>query len=85
MLMYGPSSCMNIRFAGQGIEYNFTSFKEGGIRLNYLLPNIQQISDDFEFDFVYAQYLMTNDQVFVEFFRDIHEVIIFDIEATYVQ
>ena len=74
MLMYGPSSCMNIRFAGQGIEYNFTSFKEGGVRLNYLLPNIQQISDDFEFDFAYAQYLMTNDQVFVEFFQIIYNL-----------
>lgn len=76
MLMYGPSSCMNIRFAGEGVEYNFTSFKESGKRLSYLLPNIQQISDDYEFDLAYAQYIMCNDSIFVEFFQIIYNLYI---------
>ena len=72
--MYGPAKCMNIRFTGEGVEYNFTSFKEGGIRLSHLLPNIDQISDDFEFDLAYANYLMGDDQVFFEFFQIIHNL-----------
>lgn len=74
MLMYGPSRCFNIRFAGEGVEFNFTSFKEGGVRLNYLIPYLDQISDDFEFDLAYANYIMNNDQVFVQFFQIIYNL-----------
>lgn len=76
MLMYGPASCMNIRFAGEGVEYNFTSFKETGNRLEYLLPNPQFIDDRYEFDVMYANYIMNNDQVFVEFFQIIYNLYI---------
>lgn len=69
MLMYGPSSCTNIRFAGEGVEFNLTSFKEGMTRLAYLMPRIDQVVDDYDFDVAYANYIMSNDQVFVEFFQ----------------
>ena len=76
MLMYGPCKCLNIRFAGEGVEYNFTSFKEGGIRLNYLLPRIDLISSDYEFDLAYANYIMNNNNAFVEFFQVIYNLYI---------
>lgn len=75
MLMYGPSSCQNIRFAGEGVEYTLISFKENlPNRLVNLLPNISQITDDFEFDLNYANYIMNNDIVFVEFFQIIYNL-----------
>ena len=76
MLMYGPSRCLNIRFAGDGVEYSFTTFKEMPNKLLYLLPKLNLVTDDYNFDLEYANYIMTNDVAFVEFFQIIYNLYI---------
>lgn len=75
MLMYGPASCANIRFSGTGVEYNFTSIKEGMNNLSLLIPsNPSLVPNDINFDIQYANYIMNNDNVFVEFFQIIYNL-----------
>ena len=77
MLMYGPSSSVNIRFGGTGIIYNLTSMKEGFVSLQGLIPpnSIGKLIDR-DFDIAYANFIMYNDAVFATFFQIIYNLYI---------
>lgn len=69
MLMYGNSN----NIITTGIVFNLTSMKEGFDRLSRLIPpNTIGRFTDREFDIVYANYIMSNDFVFKEFFDIIY-------------
>ncbi len=77
MLMYGNPQATNLNFSGKGVVYNLTSMKENFINLSLLLPpnSIGRFTDR-DFDIVYANYIMNNDMVFVEFFQIIYNLYI---------
>lgn len=69
MLMYGNSN----NIITTGIVFNLTSMKEGFTRLSRLIPpNTIGRFTDREFDIIYANYIMSNDFVFKEFFDIIY-------------
>ena len=69
MLMYGNS--MNI--INTGMVYNLTSLKEGIPRLNLLIPpNYIGRLNGKDFDLAYADYIMSNDFIFKQFFDIIY-------------
>ena len=72
MLAYGTSNV--IEELGDGWKvYNLTSYREGLLTLNYLIPNLELIRnlDGPTFDMMYFNYIMSNDQVFYQFFGEI--------------
>ena len=73
MLMYGDVS----NIINTGAVYNITSLKEGMIRLpNLIPPNLIGKFVDKDFDIAYANYIMSNDIVFKEFFDIIYNLYI---------
>lgn len=79
MLMYGydRNDILSIDFAGEGLIYNLASMKEGFIRLpNLIPPNKIGHFVDRDFDIAYANYIMSNDTVFCEFFQIIYNLYI---------
>lgn len=69
MLMYGNS--MNI--IDTGVVYNLTSMREGLYNLSTLIPpNEIGRFEGRDFDLAYANYILMNDFVFVEFFGIIY-------------
>lgn len=66
------SFCLNNK---PNMVFNLSSLSNMGIRLEYLMPPydiLTSIRADREFDISYAQYIMTNDAVFVDMFRLIY-------------
>ena len=73
MLFYGNSGCLSI-VNPETVVYNITSMKEGLYRLNLVPPNSMGHMIDKDFDIAYANYIMSNDAIFYDFFK-----IIFDL------
>ena len=77
MLMYGVGrdDILNIGFAGTGVMYNLTSLREGFNTLRLLIPpnEIGRFTDR-DFDIAYANYIMSNDNIFCEFFQIIYNL-----------
>lgn len=72
MLMYGNS--INSSYVDAKI-YNVSSMREGFINLQILIPpNIIGKTFDREFDINYFNYILGNDNVFMEFFRIIQDL-----------
>lgn len=66
-----------IKMSGPGVVFNLTSLKEGFDRLNLLVPpNSLGRFTDRDFDIAYANYVMNNDPVFIQFFWVIYELYI---------
>ena len=79
MLMYGldRDDILNIRFSGEGIVYNLSSYKEGFVSIKKLLPpNSLGAFSGRDFDIQYTNYIMNNDLVFAEFFQIIYNLYI---------
>ena len=74
--MYGRASVVrNIDFVGTGMIYNIASMTENFSQLPSLIPpNELGRFVDRDFDTVYAEYIMNNDNVFVEFFQIIYQL-----------
>lgn len=73
MLMYGDSK----NIINTGYVYNITSYLEGYIRLNALIPpNELGRFTGKDFDIVYADYIMSNDWIFKQFFDIIYNLYI---------
>ena len=71
MLFYGDSS--NIVMEAK--VFNLTSMKEGYPALSRLIPpNYIGLFTDREFDIQYANYIMSNDYIFFEFFTIIYSL-----------
>ena len=78
MLMFGDASAaQSIDFVGQGKVFNLSSMVEGFVTLRYLIPpnNIGRFTDR-EFDIAYMNYVLGNDNVFMDFFQIIYELYI---------
>jgi len=74
MLMYG--NCFTANIVDAKI-YNVSSMREGYENLQILIPpNIIGKTFDREFDINYFNYIMSNDNVFMEFFRIIQDLYI---------
>lgn len=72
MLMYGNGANSTIVDAK---IYNVSSMREGYENLQILIPpNVIGKTFDREFDINYYNYIMQNDQVFMEFFRIIQDL-----------
>lgn len=73
MLMYGNSE----NVIATGNVYNLTSMKEGYTRLNNLIPpnSLGKLTGR-DFDLAYADYILGNDMVFIEFFHIIYSLYI---------
>ena len=73
MLMYGTAFCYNYAMSENCIPFNITSLKEGVVNLSYLIPpnNLGHL-DTRDFDIQYANYIMSNDIVFKQFFDIIY-------------
>jgi hypothetical protein len=72
--MYGDSKAVQIQFNGEGVIYNLTSMIEGFTPLRLLPPNSIGKFTDRDFDIAYMNYVMSNDQVFCEFFQIIYNL-----------
>lgn len=71
--MYGNS--FNVDYVEANKVYNLTSMREGFENLQILIPpHMIGKTYDREFDIAYCQYIMMNDNVFVEFFRIIQNL-----------
>lgn len=69
MLLYGNSR----NIPDNVVVFNLTSLKEGYRRLDLLIPpNQLGLYTGRDFDIAYANYIMSNDMVFKEFFDIIH-------------
>ena len=76
--MFGNAqAALNIKFAGKGAIFNLSSLNESFITLRYLIPpnNLGRFTDR-DFDIAYANYIISNDAVFMDFFRIIYELYI---------
>jgi len=72
MLMYGPSSIADFCDAK---VFNITGLKEGYESLQVLIPpSSVGLLTGRDFDLCYAQYIMANDAIFVEFFKIIQNL-----------
>ena len=73
MLMYGTSEYIKTVSNDNTVILNLTSFKEGLPRLQSLIPpnNLGLLSGK-EFDIAYANYIMSNDNVFLQFYDIIY-------------
>lgn len=74
MLMFGidNSGVLDIDIP-EGVLFNLTSLKEGYTTLPLLIPpNSIGRFTDFDFDILYAKYIMENDAVFAQFFQIIY-------------
>lgn len=73
MLMYGNSQ----NVIATGNVYNLTSMREGFTRLNSLIPpnNLGRLTGR-DFDLAYADYILSNDIIFIEFFHIIYSLYI---------
>lgn len=73
MLMYGNST----NIIDTGVVFNFTSLKEGFLRLQLLIPppEIGRFVDR-DFDIAYMNYIMSNDIVFKQFFDIMYNIYI---------
>ena len=79
MLMYAEDrpDILNIKMVGKGIVFNLASLKEGYSKLNLLVPpNELGRFTDRDFDIAYANYIMSNDSVFMQFFWIIYNLYI---------
>ena len=79
MLMYGEDrpDILSLKFSGKGIIFNLTSYKEGFNRLNLLVPpNELGRFTNRDFDIAYANYILQNDMVFIQFFWIIYNLYI---------
>lgn len=75
MLMFGSEEALGLSFKGKGYLYNLSSMREGYTRLSTLIPpNELGRFTDRDFDIVYANYIMNNDQVFCEFFQIVYNL-----------
>ena len=75
MLLYGNVN--SIPYGADMVLFNLTSLKEGMVRLPYLVPpNTLGRFTGKEFDIMYANYIMSNDVVFTEFFHIIYNLYI---------
>lgn len=78
-LLYGKNDprMFDPYFCEHGYIYNFTTMKEGYESLQTLIPP-NQIGhlDGYEFDVTYMKYIMSNDYVFMWFFRIIYNLYI---------
>ena len=54
--------------------YNFNSFKEYGVPLNLFPPNNLGAISEYDFDCKYAEYIMMNDAVFMNFMNMIMDL-----------
>lgn len=71
MLMYGDSS----NIITTGIVFNLSSMKEGFPKLSRLIPpNIIGRFTGRDFDLAYADYIMSNDFIFKEFFDIVYSL-----------
>lgn len=68
MLMYGPAQSIQY-LDRETIIYNINSLVEGLNRLQLMPPNNLGASNEYEFDYNYMMYIMSNDNVFIEFMK----------------
>ncbi len=68
MLLYGN----HLNIQSQCVVYNLTSFIEGYERLRIIPPNNLGASTEYEFDQLYASWILNNDVIFFEFFKIIN-------------
>lgn len=73
LLMYGNANILNIDSSfDYNCIFNLSSYKAGFNILNIMPPNEIGFSDSADFDIAYANYIMYNDAVFMNFFRIIY-------------
>lgn len=79
LLMYGSRPVLEYDsgFLDHGVIFNTTSYKMGFIELKCLMPpNSLGYLTDRDFDIAYANYILGNDNLFVQFFQIIYNLYI---------
>lgn len=75
MLMYGNGVVIKDILEMPDVRvYNFSSLREGFPRLNLMLPHNLGANSEYEFDVNYANYIFSNDIVFMNFMTIIIEL-----------
>lgn len=75
MLMYGDGLVLKDILETPNIRvYNFSSLREGFPRLNLMPPHNLGANTELEFDIKYAEYILSNDLIFMNFMTIIMEL-----------
>lgn len=75
MLMYGNSIILKEILEIPDVRvYNFSSLREGFPRLNLMPPHTLGANTEYEFDVNYANYIMSNDIIFMNFMTIVMEL-----------